>query len=127
MLKYLLLVAFAAVVVIAQRGHDPCHDCDFIIRQAEHHFHNNITDKTALKQELLVECQWLGRREGQQAAAHCTDVVNKQIDKIFADLQAGDRIWQTCEDIGECQPHTGGTRPIPASTPQAPRQMKQRH
>jgi hypothetical protein len=74
---------------------------------ALHHFHNHVTDQTALQNELLSECRRLAAFEGQNASHHCTDVVNANIDKIFADLQQtqdGDfaASYNTCYDIGEC-------------------------
>jgi len=85
-----------------QRPHDPCRTCDIIINIARHHFHNNINDIDALQKQLQLECDALGQQEGQEAAAHCTSIVNQNMPTIFSDLQAGKSAHQTCMDIGEC-------------------------
>jgi hypothetical protein len=79
-----------------------CRNCEFILSTAVYHFNNNIRDKAALQAQLLVECQQMSSQEGNQAAAHCQDVVYRNIDKIFVDLQNGVLPYQTCMDIGEC-------------------------
>jgi hypothetical protein len=87
-----------------QRPHDPCRTCDIVLNIARHHFHNNITDKAALQAQLLLECQHLAQFEGQEASAHCTQIVNNNMDKIYSDLSTGVSARQTCIDIRECPP-----------------------
>ncbi|XGW12167.1 hypothetical protein V3C99_013110 [Haemonchus contortus] len=104
-LKLSVLVVLIAVA-FAQRGTPPapseCQICEHIIAQARHHFNNNVTNEKALQQELLNECKHLPPQEGASAEQTCIDMVNKNIDKIFSDIKAGDRDGQTCFDIGAC-------------------------
>uniref|UniRef100_A0A7I4Y1M9 Saposin type B domain containing protein n=2 Tax=Haemonchus contortus TaxID=6289 RepID=A0A7I4Y1M9_HAECO len=104
-LKLSVLVLLVAVA-FAQRGTPPapseCQICEHIIAQARHHFNNNVTNEKALQQELLNECKHLPPQEGASAEQTCIDMVNKNIDKIFSDIKAGDRDGQTCFDIGAC-------------------------
>uniref|UniRef100_A0A914CLV8 Saposin B-type domain-containing protein n=1 Tax=Acrobeloides nanus TaxID=290746 RepID=A0A914CLV8_9BILA len=78
-----------------------CRICEFILAIAKHHFHNNITDEAALKAQLLAECGHISNSDDQTT---CKKIVNNNIDKIFADLKAGDRDGQTCVDIHYCTP-----------------------
>jgi hypothetical protein len=90
-----------------QRPHDPCRTCELVVNIARHHFHNNITDKAALQAQLLLECTNIAQFEGQEASAHCTQIVNQNIDKIFQDMTTpGYSARHTCEDIKECPPRT---------------------
>jgi hypothetical protein len=79
-----------------------CRNCEIILSIAVYHFNNNIRDKEQLKQQLLTECQQLASQEGQAASSHCQDVVYRNIDRIFLDLENGVLPSQTCIDIGEC-------------------------
>jgi hypothetical protein len=69
---------------------------------AVHHFNNGINDKPALLAQLLMECTRLGDNEGPEAAAHCTMLVNTNIDQIYNDLSTGVNPRQACVDIHEC-------------------------
>jgi len=102
-----------------QRPHDPCRICEIIVNIARHHFHNNITDKAALQAQLLKECTHLANQEGQEASAHCTQIVNNTMDKIFADMSTGAHGRKTCEDIRECPPR-------PSMMPELKREKRQR-
>ena len=80
-----------------KRPHDPCHTCEFIIGRAEHHIHNNnVSDENRLLRELEHECIQLAHSEGDQASVHCLNIVQKNIDKIYADISAGERPRQVC-------------------------------
>ncbi|KHJ87185.1 surfactant protein B [Oesophagostomum dentatum] len=81
---------------------DECQICEHIIAQARHHFNNNVNNEAALQKELLQECHQLPPNEPASATQTCIDMVNNNIDKIFSDIQAGDRDGQTCYDIGAC-------------------------
>jgi hypothetical protein len=87
---------------MTQRPHNPCRTCEIIMNIAVHHFNNGINDKPALLAQLLTECTRLGQNEGPEAAAHCTDLVNNNIDTIYTDLSTGKHPRQTCVDIHEC-------------------------
>ncbi|ETN71008.1 hypothetical protein RB195_017106 [Necator americanus] len=115
------VLALLVAVALAQTPPAPseCQICEHLIGQARHHFNNNVTNEKALQQELLKECQHLPPNEGTSAEKTCIDMVNNNIDKIFSDIQAGDRDGQTCFDIGACTsiptfqtriPHTRITR-----------------
>ncbi|VDL64613.1 unnamed protein product [Nippostrongylus brasiliensis] len=117
------LVLALVCVAFAQQNTPPapseCDICEHLIAQARHHFNNNVNNEQALKKELLMECQHLPPQEGANAEQTCIDMVNNNIDKIFSDIQAGDRDGQTCYDIGACTsiptfqtrpPHTRPTR-----------------
>ncbi|CAJ0564625.1 unnamed protein product, partial [Mesorhabditis spiculigera] len=108
MLRYIFAVsALAVIAVYAQNTPSPCMMCDFIVNQARHHFHNNITDKAALLKELQQDCNSLRRFYGDQAVKNCQAGVQANIDKIYTDLTTGKDAWQTCADVGECM----GTEP----------------
>jgi len=79
-----------------------CRNCELILSIAVYHFDNNIRDKEELRQQLLMECRQISSGEGPSPVAHCQDVVNMNIDRIFYDLQHGVMPYQTCMDIGEC-------------------------
>ncbi|KAK6047664.1 surfactant protein B [Cooperia oncophora] len=126
--KACVLVALVAVA-FAQRATPPapteCQICEHLIAQARHHFNNNVRNEKALQQELLNECKHLPPQEasGEQT---CIDMVNKNIDKIFSDIQAGDRDGQTCFDIGACTSiPTFQTRPYHTRPPVALRAQRQ--
>jgi uncharacterized protein (DUF2141 family) len=90
-----------------QRPHDPCRTCEIIVNIARHHFNHTVYTKPDLLAQLLVECQHLAQFEGQEASAHCTQIVNQNIDKIFQDMTTpGYSARHTCEDIKECPPRT---------------------
>jgi len=124
MYKYAILVAlavFAATSAQTPSEHD-CRICEFIIAIARHHFNNSFTDEGALKAQLLTECGHISNTQDQTT---CKTIVNGNIDKIYADLQAGDRSGQTCVDIAYCTPgETGfprytGTGTFPTRMPNA--------
>jgi len=79
-----------------------CRNCELILSIAVYYFDNNIRDKEELRQQLLMECRQISSGEGPAPVAHCQDVVNMNIDRIFYDLQHGVMPYQTCMDIGEC-------------------------
>jgi len=85
-----------------------CRTCEIVMNFALHHFHDNITDQMALQTELFNECRRIANIEGQAQAQHCHDIVQNNIDKIFADLQntSGSSdiatAHRTCVDINEC-------------------------
>uniref|UniRef100_A0A914CLB9 Saposin B-type domain-containing protein n=1 Tax=Acrobeloides nanus TaxID=290746 RepID=A0A914CLB9_9BILA len=116
MYKFAIVVALAifAVASAQQPNEHDCRICEFILAIARHHFHNNITDEAALKTQLLAECGHISNSADQTT---CKAIVNNNIDKIYADLKAGDRDGQTCVDIKYCTPaetgfpHFTGTRP----------------
>jgi hypothetical protein len=82
---------------------DTCRICEIMLNVAMHHFHNGITDKDALREQLLLECQRLGQFEGQAAADHCINqIVNPHIDRIYDDLRNGVNPLNTCVDIQQC-------------------------
>uniref|UniRef100_A0A914CMU0 Saposin B-type domain-containing protein n=1 Tax=Acrobeloides nanus TaxID=290746 RepID=A0A914CMU0_9BILA len=127
MYKFAILVALAVFTVASaqQPNEHDCRICEFIIAIARHHFHNNITDEAALKAQLLAECGHISNSTDQ---ATCKTIVNNNIDKIYADLKAGDRSGQTCVDINYCTPaetgfpHFTGSRPTFAPKVRARRQ-----
>uniref|UniRef100_A0AC34FE05 Saposin B-type domain-containing protein n=1 Tax=Panagrolaimus sp. ES5 TaxID=591445 RepID=A0AC34FE05_9BILA len=101
---------------ILARPHDPCRTCEFIIGRAEHHIHNrNVTDEKRLLRELEHECIQLAHSEGDQASVACLNLIQKDIDLIFNDINAGKRPRQICEDMGECHRMSGGTGAPPAT------------
>uniref|UniRef100_A0A914CMU5 Saposin B-type domain-containing protein n=1 Tax=Acrobeloides nanus TaxID=290746 RepID=A0A914CMU5_9BILA len=110
MYKFAIVVALAIFAVAsAQTTKQPdlhdCRICEFILALAKHHFHNNITDEAALKAQLLAECAHISNSADQTT---CKNIVNNNIDKIYADLQAGDNAGQTCVDINYCTPAETG-------------------
>ncbi|PAV72246.1 hypothetical protein WR25_00063 [Diploscapter pachys] len=123
-----IVVAFLAFYATAQRQPlDGCQTCEWLMAMARWHFNNNVTDENALKTQLIIECQHLhgGSAEVQQ----CIQIVNNNIDKIYSDLQAGDRDGQTCYDIGECTSPSGETFPhftgtFPTREAQVPKRFK---
>ncbi|CAJ0608010.1 unnamed protein product [Cylicocyclus nassatus] len=98
----LIAVAFAQSTRPAPPAPSECQICEHLIAQARHHFNNNVTNEQALQRELLQECKHLPPNEPASAEQTCINMVNKNIDKIFSDIQAGDRDGQTCFDIGAC-------------------------
>ena len=48
-----------------------------------HYFNNNVTDQTALQNELYHECTRIGQLEGQAAGAQCHTMVQTNIAKIY--------------------------------------------
>lgn len=82
---------------------------------AIHHFHNNMTDKQQLLDQLLLECSSLAESQGQSVAQQCTMIVNANIDKIYDDLQS-QTVLYTCQDIGICGPNATAMPPPPEVT-----------
>ncbi|EPB77404.1 surfactant protein B [Ancylostoma ceylanicum] len=120
--KACILAVLVAAAFAQQPTHpapSECQICEHLIGQARHHFNNHVTNKKDLEHELLKECEHLPPNEGPSAEQTCINLVNNNIDKIFSDIQAGDRDSQTCFDIGACTsvptfqtrpPHTRQTR-----------------
>ncbi|CAJ0948549.1 unnamed protein product, partial [Mesorhabditis belari] len=89
------------------RAVDPCSMCEYVVNQAQQHYHRN-EDKGEVERELLNDCNTLKRFYGEQAVKDCDSWIRKNIDVIYRDLRDGKSTYQICYDMGECGV-TGGT------------------
>ncbi|CAJ0935674.1 unnamed protein product, partial [Mesorhabditis belari] len=85
-------------------GADSCLMCEFVVMQAESHYHRKDSKKDVQK-ELLDDCKSLKRFYGDASVEYCKGWVYENIDVLYSDIQAGKPADQICQELGQC----GGT------------------